>query len=91
VLPLYGPSTNRDLVGRIADGFLNPLIHTDPSTQLAATLVNVVDIRSQLLGVDQLIEESFDPYLFVRGAYLERREARIRDAQSGADMTPAYE
>ncbi len=91
VLPLYGPSTNRDLVGRLFDAQLNPLSHTRPQTQIAATVVNVVDIRSQLLGVDQVIEDSFDPYLFVRGGYLERREAQVGDGKSGDDVTPSYE
>lgn len=91
VLPLYGPSTNRDFVGRVADGFLNPLAYTTRDTQLAATAVYAIDLRSQFLGVDGVIEDAFDPYLFVRGAYLERREARIKDAQAAGDMTPVYE
>lgn len=91
VLPLYGPSTNRDLVGRIGDARLSPLSYADADAQLAASIVNAIDVRSQLLAVDQVIEESFDPYLFVRGAYLERRAASIRNAQGGEDMTPTYE
>jgi phospholipid-binding lipoprotein MlaA len=91
VLPLYGPSTNRDLVGRIASSYIDPLANASSDARLAAAVVNAVDIRSQFLGADQIVEESFDPYLFIRGAYLERREAGIRDAQSGADMTPTYE
>lgn len=89
VLPLYGPSTNRDFVGRLFDARLNPLSHTRPHTQVAATVVYAVDLRSQFLGVDQVIEEAFDPYLFVRGAYLERREARVQDAQTSDEM-PIY-
>ena len=90
VLPFYGPSTNRDLVGRVVDGHLNPLVHTDRDTQIAAMVVYAIDKRSEFLGVDRLIEDAFDPYLFVRGAYLERREARIKDAQ-GRGMDPSYE
>lgn len=91
MLPLYGPSTNRDFVGRIGDGYLSPLAYADRDVQMAAAVVYAVDVRSQFLGVDQVIEDAFDPYLFVRGAYLERREARVRDAQGAGDMTPAYE
>jgi phospholipid-binding lipoprotein MlaA len=83
VLPFYGPATNRDLVGRVIDGHLNPLAHTTRETQLAAMAVYAIDKRAEFLGADKLIEDAFDPYLFVRGAYLERREARIRDAQNG--------
>ena len=91
VLPLYGPSTNRDLVGRIAASYIDPLDNADRDVQLAAAVVKAVDIRSQFLGADQIVEDSFDPYLFIRGAYLERREAQIRNAQSGDDMSPTYE
>ncbi len=83
VLPFYGPATNRDLVGRMADGQLNPLAHTTRETQIAAMAVYAIDKRAEFLGADKLIEDAFDPYLFVRGAYLERRQARIQDAQSG--------
>lgn len=90
VLPFYGPSTNRDLVGRVFDGHLNPLTYTDRDTQLAAMLVYAVDKRSEFLGADRLIEDAFDPYLFVRGAYLERRESMIRDAE-GRNLGRSYE
>ncbi len=91
MLPLYGPTTNRDFVGRVGDSYLSPLGYVDEDVRIAATVVYAVDVRSQFLGVDQVIEDSFDPYLFVRGAYLERREAKVRDAKGGGDMTPSYE
>jgi phospholipid-binding lipoprotein MlaA len=90
VLPFYGPATNRDFVGRLLDAQLNPLSHASDDTQLAATVVYAVDKRSEFLGADKLIEDAFDPYLFVRGAYLERRQARIQDAQDGG-MDRSYE
>ncbi|HXG29625.1 MAG TPA: VacJ family lipoprotein [Nevskiales bacterium] len=90
VLPFYGPATNRDFVGRLLDAQLNPLSHASDDVQLAATVVYAVDKRAEFLGADKLIEDAFDPYLFVRGAYLERRAARIRDAQDGG-MDRSYE
>ena len=55
------------------------------ATILAATVVYAVDLRSQLLGADKLVEEALDPYLFVRGAYLERRAGRVEAVREGKD------
>jgi phospholipid-binding lipoprotein MlaA len=90
VLPFYGPSTNRDLVGRVLDAQINPLNDASTDTQIAAGVIYAVDKRSEFLGADKLLEDAFDPYLFVRGAYLERRESMIRDAQ-GKGMDRSYE
>lgn len=90
VLPFYGPSTNRDLVGRVFDAQFSLLSYADRDVQIAGTIVYAVDLRSQFLGVDNLIEDALDPYLFIRGAYLERRQARIQgtkdDKAEGADQ-----
>lgn len=84
VLPFFGPSTNRDLVGRVFDNKLNPLTYASEDERLAAMLVYSVSKRSEFLGADSLLEDSFDPYLFVRGAYLERRQSSIEDEQAKA-------
>jgi phospholipid-binding lipoprotein MlaA len=90
VLPFYGPSTNRDLVGRVADAQLNPLRYASDDTELAAMVVYAIDKRSEFLGADRLVEDAFDPYLFIRGAYLERRQAMIKDAR-GKDTGRSYD
>ena len=38
-----------------------------------------VDLRAQFLAADALIEQSFDPYVFVRDAYLQTRAKLIAD------------
>lgn len=82
MLPLLGPTTNRDLVGRVGDNWTEILQYVDNVTwpeRIALTGVNFVDSRSKLLGADNMINEQLDPYVFFRTAYLERRRALVFD------------
>ncbi len=77
MLPLLGPSTNRDAIGLVADYFTTPLAYIDAggsSDELVLTGAQAVDARSHLLSVDQVLAQQIDPYVFVRTAYLQRRE-----------------
>lgn len=78
VLPLLGPSTVRDAGGRIPDSFLDiyPYIDHVPTRNLTRA-VDVVDTRASLLSAEKLI--GGDKYLFIRNAYLQNREFRVKD------------
>ena len=78
VLPLLGPSSVRDGVGRGGDFFLDPLNYVDDSTvrwSLRAT--SAVDTRADLLSVEKLI--TGDRYVFMRNLYLKRRSFLVGD------------
>ena len=82
VLPLFGPSSLRDVVGTFAgDLQANPFrALPDPGARNAITATRLVDARARLLSGDQLFNEiSIDRYLFIRDAYLQRRESQIWD------------
>jgi phospholipid-binding lipoprotein MlaA len=52
----------------------------DPGARNAITATRLVDARSRVLGSDRLFNEiSIDRYLFIRDAYLQRRESQIWD------------
>lgn len=79
VLPLFGPSTTRDAVGRVADVFTNPWTYglkTNESIGLAVG--NGIVAREDALDlVDEIYANSFDPYATIRSAYIQRRKAQI--------------
>lgn len=82
MLPFLGPSSNRDLVGFVADmpttyGFWLPG-HYDVY-KFSATGLFAVNTRANFLSTDSLIQQQFDPYLFVRTAYLQRRQSLVYD------------
>lgn len=79
MLPLLGPSTNRDLVGRAGDYFTSPTTYADTYPSLAVTATDVIDSRAGLLDADRLLDEQIDPYVFIRTVYLERRYNLIFD------------
>ncbi|MEZ5565814.1 MAG: VacJ family lipoprotein [Gammaproteobacteria bacterium] len=82
VVPLLGPRTTRHAVGTVVDAPLTPFIGISDG-QLNLTLglwvIYAVDKRSRLLDVDHAIFEAFDPYLFVRDAYLQNRRYQVLD------------
>jgi phospholipid-binding lipoprotein MlaA len=89
MLPLLGPTTNRDLVGRVGDNWTDPLNYTDSvsfveRTGLAA--VDIVDKRARLLDYDSVLEQQFDPYVFVRTAYLQRRLDLVYDGNPPLEL-----
>src|SRR5690606_35963653 len=80
MLPFFGPSTVRDAGGRTADGlagysYRSQMDHV-PSRN-TATGVDVVDTRAGLLSQERLIRG--DKYRFIRNAWLQNREFKVRD------------
>lgn len=79
IVPLLGPTTNRDLLGRGADQYASLIRLLDGREQLAVSLVYAIDARAGLLGTDQLVNQQFDPYAFLRTAYLDQRYNLVYD------------
>lgn len=80
-LPLFGPSTLRDAPSRAVDWFLDPLTHADIEweAEWAQRSLDLVHTRAALLSLDATLERTFDPYAFIRDAWIQRREFEIFD------------
>lgn len=88
MLPLLGPSSNRDLFGRVGDNWTEIATYVesvDTWDRLAIVSVDAIDDRSKLLGADKIIEQQLDPYVFFRTAYLERRQSLVYDGRPPAE------
>lgn len=81
VLPILGPSNGRDLIGRIVDGFLDPVSYVDPFfVQAGLRVTNGVDQRRRLIdAIDVGHESSLDYYTFVQSSYQQSRLNDIYD------------
>ncbi|MEO7773938.1 MAG: VacJ family lipoprotein [Steroidobacteraceae bacterium] len=80
MLPLMGPSSIRDGVGSVGDHFTHPRTYIgDPYVRYGLTAFELVSKREELLETDSVLNKSFDPYAFVRTAYLQRREYQVHD------------
>lgn len=80
VLPLFGPSTVRDTVGMVPDWYMDPVTYVDDrGARNSLRAVRLIDTRSQLMNAERII--SGDRYVFIRDAYLQRREYLINDGE----------
>jgi phospholipid-binding lipoprotein MlaA len=80
MLPVFGASNVRDSFGLVLDTLFNPIqYHKDESLRLAMFLIRETDSRSGRLALDELI--TGDRYIFVREAYVQRREYLVTDGQ----------
>ena len=81
VLPLLGPSSARDALGVLGAMRADALRQVDSEGERTSLAVlRVVDSRAGLLSLDRLIEgAALDRYLFVRNAYLQRRQNLVYD------------
>jgi phospholipid-binding lipoprotein MlaA len=80
MVPLFGPSSLRDLPARGVDTFTDPSHYLeDDSTRYTLTAIEIVDLRAGLLDLDDQLNQSFDRYAFVRNAWLQRRAFKVSD------------
>ncbi|WP_429885867.1 MlaA family lipoprotein [Geoalkalibacter halelectricus] len=80
VLPVFGPSNPRDAVGRVGDGFLDPWPYVLDETWEVIAVKTYERINWLSLDRDTyeaIKREQLDPYIFIREAYTQRREAMI--------------
>jgi phospholipid-binding lipoprotein MlaA len=81
-LPLLGPSDLRDGPSKIADYFSNPLHYVDNDwVDYGLDVPWAIDARADLLSLDATIQQAFDPYAFIRDAYLARRAYLVSDGK----------
>lgn len=87
VIPFLGPMTVRDGVGLLTDYELMMVYpYIDPMYLRWGILTfYYIHLRTQLLPTQDLIEESLDPYIFVRDAYLQRRQFLIDQNEGKVD------
>ena len=80
MVPLLGPFTLRDLPSSVVDRFLQPLYWFNPGNARWVSLgLSAINTRARLLPLDDAISQAYDPYIFVRNAFLARREYLIWD------------
>jgi phospholipid-binding lipoprotein MlaA len=81
-IPFLGPSDVRDGPARIVDFFTGPLHYTrNADVGWGIFGMGLVDLRADLLSLDNTLNTVYDPYAFVRDAYLQRRAYLISDGK----------
>ncbi|MCF6266301.1 MAG: VacJ family lipoprotein [Desulfuromusa sp.] len=80
VLPIVGPSSLRDGTGVFVDSFADPFRYANLETREFIG-VKFLDAETRL-SLDRdtyegIVQDSIDPYLFIRAAYAQRRLAQV--------------
>jgi phospholipid-binding lipoprotein MlaA len=89
MLPLLGPSMVRDAPAKLMDAAVSPASYLNDLPVTAGLFaVRAVDVRAGLLYTDPLVDSAFDPYAFVRNAWLQRREYKVRDGHVAPEEMP---
>jgi phospholipid-binding lipoprotein MlaA len=89
VLPIFGPHTVRDALGRSMYGYLDPVsYYVREKHNYVPLVVDFISLRAQLLPLDEDIESAEDSYILIRDVYLQRREFEI---YNGNPPAPDYD
>ncbi|UCF93532.1 MAG: VacJ family lipoprotein [Desulfobacterales bacterium] len=81
-LPLFGPSSARDAIGRLGDTFLDPIwwLIDATVTRIAIRGGETVNETSFRIGdYEALKEAALDPYIAIRNAYVQNRNKLIQE------------
>jgi len=89
MLPVLGPSTVRDSIGLLADTYTTPYTYlSNLYARYGLWGVDLLDVRASLLPEDKYIDSAFDPYAFLRNAWLQRREYQVHPEKSEEEIPP---
>lgn len=89
IIPFIGPSTYLDALALSVDSFvLSPWSYIRPvSASTGLLMLDTVNTRASMLSYDQAVADSFDPYIFVRNAYLQQRKKTMAALQKNSVTT----
>lgn len=95
MLPLYGPTTFRDLTGTAVDILMDPFTWAtfdgDDAYRVTTRTLDVVDLRVATDPAIATVRESVDPYARARAVYIQNRNERVRNGGGAYDDLPDFD
>ena len=86
VIPFLGPSDVRDVFGKAVDTYSTPRSYiNNVYWRYGLWLTDKIDERARLLGTDKLLDGAYDPYKFLRNAYLQHRDFKVHGGESPSE------
>lgn len=79
MLPVFGPSTLRDGLGKSGSSTASPVTWLARRHGAQLSLLYGIDARASVLPFESMLDGAADPYLLIRDAYLQRRRCQIVD------------
>lgn len=95
-VPGLGPSTIRDLGGRVVDGTIDPvyLPHYQGKLALRVTRAAVFALETRAFfdtEIEELDRTATDPYVTLRSAYLQNRASAVRAGEVDVEALPSFD
>lgn len=93
VLPLFGPSTLRDGIGKGVNSSVSPVTWLARREGAEISILYGLDARASVLPFESMMQDAPDRYLMIRDAYLQRRRCQIVDCSGELPdyLLPDYE
>ena len=87
VIPVLGPYTARSGIGILGNIQVNPVIQIDNSSARTKLIIAwFIESRAALIGPDEMVQDAYDPYMFVRDAYLQNRDYLLNGSPEDDDF-----
>jgi phospholipid-binding lipoprotein MlaA len=85
VMPILGPSTVRDTMGKAPDYLFSVWDFAPWEVQIAAYGLMAVSLRASYLDEEEYLQSAFDEYAFVRDIYIQQRVALLKGREDVTD------
>jgi phospholipid-binding lipoprotein MlaA len=83
VMPVFGPYTVRDFLGRSFYGYFSPVSYVAREyNNYIPMVVDLISLRSELMPFQAELDAASDPYALVRDVWLQNREFQIYDGDT---------
>ncbi|MDO2950868.1 MlaA family lipoprotein [Aeromonas simiae] len=82
MVPVYGPTTTRQLVGDTVDTLYFPYALLTLPLRAVHWALNGVGNRSKLIDQEPIIDNALDPYSLTKGFYLQYNQTKVEGKQS---------
>ena len=79
MIPARGPATIRNLTGDLVDNMYFPMSVLNTPQTIGKFVIGALSGREQLMAQEKLLNDSLDPYAFVKDAYFQRQEYQLYD------------
>lgn len=86
MLPARGPTDIRSTTGDVVDNMMFPMNVLASNFTIFTGVIGALEGRAQLLSQESTLNNSLDPYSFVKTAYFQRLEFKVYDGQ--VEKTP---
>ena len=79
MIPARGPITARNLAGDLVDNLYFPMSVLNTPQTIAKFTIGALSARESLMAQEKLLNDSLDPYAFVKDAYFQRQQYQLYD------------